>query len=408
MTRPTGPFVKAAKQNPAKKKRGFTHAYDELIKTIETMTRHTGDLNSVEPQLKEAFRTFLKNCNFHLAGKNFEALLAEKSGDNFLRNDGSVGWYHEFIPIMMALSAVRKGQRSNGVDLTDLMPHGGLEVAIASHLRHDSIEDFVTEEALRQQQYAMLEEIRAEGHTEYASSSLLKVDQIVTIIDLMSQKKLTDADGNVIYKDGKALKEDVVTYISRLVYSAHANPIAFMMKQADIVHNFATMFGAGKFPPERRAKRCNEKENMYGLRQSFYDDALFKWKPFAKVFGVFDGNMGETLYMHFRYLENVDLFYKDAPEAFRREPNNFPVNHRFLKRALQLDLPEIIHPLHIFLKRMQNSVDPVAEPEKYERFVNLMDTVIKPSLERYKERFPYIFQSQANVPAPASTPIAFS
>lgn len=387
------------------RKTAWPYSYDALLKIVESLGRKTGDLNTVEPELREAFKKFLIDSRFYLAAKNFDALLEEKSGNHFLRNDGTVSWFHEFIPIMMVLSAVRNGQRNYGVDFKDVDIYGGLEVAIITHLRHDSIEDHINKDQLRQQQYDMLEEIRAEGFDVYANNTLNKVDLIVDNIDLMSQRPLLDDHGNPVVMNGKIVKEDVVTYIARLS-SSLSNPIVFMLKQADIAHNFATMFGAEKFPPERRAKRCNEKENMYGPRQDFYDRAKLAWKPFSKVISTFDGVVGDLLYKHFRYLENVDLFYQDSQYAFQRTPNDFPVSSRFLRDALRLNLPEIINPLHIGHKRMMASVDPTQDPEKFLRLSRFMDYLIKPQLLQKSDRFPYVFQTGGKEPRP--TPIAFN
>lgn len=399
-------FIKVAAHNSSKRK-GWPHSYDVLLRTIKSLGQKTDDLNSIEQALRQAFKKFLIDSQFFLAAKNFEALLEEKSGENFFRNDGTVAWFHEFIPIMMVLSAARKSSRDYGIENRDLEAYGGLETAIIIHLRHDSIEDHIEKEDLRRQQCEMLEEIRAEGRESYVCKALSKVAQIVESIDTMSQKKLYDANGQPVMAGGKHIKENVVDYIARLVYSETANPIVFILKQADIIHNFATMLGAEKFSAERRAKRHNEKENMYGPRQCFYDHALVTWPRFKKVIDMFDANMGDIIYKHFRYLETVDLFYKDAPEAFRREPNDYPVAPRFTEKALQLDLPEIIHPLHIFMKRLQNSVDPSADPEKIQRFQNLMEKVIKPSLEPFRDHFPYIFTKQP-VAKPVPPAIAFN
>ena len=400
-------FTKAANPRP-RRVRGWPHSYDALIKTIDALGQITNDLNSVEPELRAAFEQFLTDSGFHLARKNFKALLAEKSGNKFLRNDNTVGWYHEFIPIMMVLSSVRKGHHRKGVDLKDIESYGGLEVAICTHLRHDSVEDHILSddpqagqneklEALRQQQHDFLKELHDEGHGVYTNTCIPKIKIIVNNIDLMSQRVSYNAEG-------VRQKEDVIMYIRRLC-SSNSNPIVYILKQADIAHNFATMFGAEKFSPERRAKRCNEKENMYGARQDYYDRPKAIWKPFSNVITNFDGVVGDLLYKHFRYLENVDLFYIDSQYAFQRDPNDDPVSSRFLKDALRVDLPEIIHPLHIGHKRMMESVDPVTNPDMLNRLLRFMDYVIKPAIEHRRDRFPYIFSGPSGH-QPAPSPVA--
>jgi len=407
MIRPTDQF-KTASQNHAKKKKrgGWPIAYDELLKTIETCTRGKEDLNVCEPQLRQAFMKFMHDCRFPLAAKNFEALLLEKSDKKFLRSDGSINWFHEFIPIMMALSLIRKTRRNDGIDLADLDQYGGIEVMICTHLRHDSVEDFITKEELLKQQENMMAEIQAEdpNYTEYKGRQ--KIDQIMINNDLMTQRKLTDESGNIIYKDGKPVKEAVVYYIRRMVYSENANPVVFLLKQLDRAHNLATIFGAGKFSLDRRAKRCNETENMYGPRQDFYVSALNKWKPFAKAISMADGVVGDLLYKHFRYLETVDLFYKDAPEAFRREPNPFPPSTQFMAKAMKFNIPEILHPIHIGHKRILGSVVPTSDPARYVRFKDYLRDNLMPTLEDHKNRFYYMFAGVKNLIQVHSAPVA--
>lgn len=394
-------FTKAAKSSPPKTRDELRLAYERFMKEFEAMTRGVEDLNEVEPQFRAAFKNFLHECGFHLAVKNFEALLSEKSGKHFYRSDGTVSWYHEVLPIIWDLSTVLKGAAAQGVDIAAYDPYGGLEADIVSHLRHDSVEDCVTKEILAAQQYRMLREIIAQGHTAYTEKGPKLVEQVVINVRLMTQRPQTDANGRIIMKNGKPLKENVVEYTHRMVDDPDANPVVFKKKQLDVLHNFATMLGAEKFTPDRRAKRCHDRERMYGARFGFTDIAIEKWKPFSRVIKIFDSNMGELLYKNFRYLENVDEFYLNAEDAFRREPCDYTVSPRFLTRALTLDVPEIIHPLHMFLKRMAKSVDPAAEPEKYARLQNFMEKVIKPSLERHRDHFPYIFKESE---APAQSP----
>jgi len=398
-------FQTAATAKPVKKRGDLRQAYDRFMKEFETMTRGIDDLNEVELPFRLAFLNFLHDCHFPMAVKNFEALLAEKSGNHSFRNDGTVNWYHDVVPIIWDLSTVLKGSRSHGVDLVEYSPHGGLEADICSHLRHDSVEDFITKKELKEQQNRFLKEVIAEGHIEYLEKGPKIVEQTLTNVRLMTQLPQLDAQNNIIMNNGKPLKEDVVEYMYRMVDDPDANPVVFKKKQLDVVYNLATMIGAEKFIPERRAKRCNERENMYGARFGFTEIAIAKWKPFSKVIQIFDSNMGELLYKNFRYLENVDEFYVNSEDAFQRKPYDYPVSSRFLRKALMLNVPEIIHPLHMFLKRMAKSVDPVAEPEKYERLQNFMEKVIKPSLERYKNHFPYLFKQAEMPPQPQPAPL---
>ncbi|HEU4838326.1 MAG TPA: hypothetical protein VFS88_02825 [Micavibrio sp.] len=399
---PKNAFTKAAKSTPPKKRGELRLAYERLMKEFEAMTCGIEDLNEVEPQFRQAFKKFLRDCDFHLAEKNFDALLFEKSGKHFHRSDRTVSWYHEVLPIIWDLSTVLKGASAQGVDIVEYIPYGGLEADIVSHLRHDSVEDFITMETLAAQQYQMLDEMIAQDCSAYIENGPKMVEQVLINVRLMTQRPQNDANGGIAMKNGKALKEDVIEYTHRMVDDPHANPIVFKKKQLDVLHNFATMLGAEKFTPERRAKRCNERENMYGARFGFTEIAIAKWKPFSRVIQIFDSNMGELLYKNFRYLENVDEFYLNSEDAFRRKAYDYPVSSRFLTRALTLNVPEIIHPLHMFLKRMAKSADPVADPEKYARLQSFMEKVIKPSLERHRDHFPYIFEESVAPAQPLS------
>ncbi len=373
-------------------------AYDDLLRDVKFLTNDLDDyhnvlaLNDREEALQASFKNFLHKLEMPLALKNFDALLLEKKNNKFVRNDGSINWFHEFIPLVMVMNLFRLGPKNGGADLRDLDQYGGLECLIVSHLRHDSVEDFTSNDAMIEEQFKFINEIRAINPSYNVGKARETANQSIVNIDLMTQKKEEQADGSFE-------KEDVVLYTYRMVSSEDANPIVFMLKQADVIHNFATLFGAEKFSPERRLKRCNEREDMYGPRYDFTDAAKEKWKPFRRAINSLDGMMGIMLYPHFRYLQDVDLHYK--------RPYGIPVGMpRYMHGALNFKLPEIINPLHIFMKRLAKSVDHTVEPEKYERLQGFMDKVIIPNLEKYPERFQYLFRKDAHKPASSFKPVA--
>jgi hypothetical protein len=386
MTRATPAFNPAARTKD--KQVPFAYAFDHMIKEIRHLSRGTDSIDQFEPEIRATFTKFLTDLNMPLALKNFEALLQEKSGKKFLRNDGTINWYHELIPLIEMMELARRGRKNGGFDLKDLEPYGGLEVLLCTHLRHDSVEDFIkTNLDMVAQQMTFVNEICEGKSAAFTENMHAKALFTMVNIDLMSQK-VTELP------DGTKVKEDVREYISRLVNSKEANPIVFMCKQADINHNFATLF-APKFTADRRLKRCNEREDMYGPRYGFADLAFRKWPEFAVGMNALDSMMGFMLYPHFRYLESVDLFYKDSSE--------FPVGiERYLRRVMNVHLPAVINPACIFLKRMMSSIDPDAEPEKFERLRHFLQKVIMPPLEPYKERFPFLFENPVyNTPAAA-------
>lgn len=356
----------------------FDNAYDRLFLELRNICAQAANIDACEPQIRHAFLNFLEEMDCPLAIKNFSALLREKSGDKAKRNDGSIGWYHEFIPILTFMTLARMGRNSGGIDMDSLDSYGGLESAITTHLRHDSIEDHTSLKGFKNQQMAILAEICDENSNYDRNEGLAKIQWILTNTNLMTQKvkKLPD---------GTKEKENVIEYTARMVDRKKGNPVVFMLKQLDIIHNFSTLLGAEKFTAEKRLKRCNEREDMYGGRHGFSDMAIYQWPEFAKGISVLDCMMASLLFPQFRYLANVDLHYKT--------PSNQPVGlYRFLGKALSVPYPdEQLSPIHESFKRMKASVDQNNDPEKYKRLTNFIDKVIKPSLLDYKSSFPYLF-----------------
>lgn len=375
----------------------FNKNYDALVRSIETAVKTEGSLDRAERSIKQSFSLFLKDQGYAFAAKNFEKLLEEKSGPRFLRNDGSVNWFHEFIPIMNVMALVR----DNHMTLKSLKPYGGLETAIASHLRHDSVEDHFDDSsdellAFRQELKDMLHSIITEDPDYDIDRGEAMIEQTIINTRLISQKKFPDKD------TGIKVKEDVLDYTERMISSEQANPIVFMLKQADAVHNFATLW-APKFTAERRQKRCDEREDMYGARYGFTDAAISQWPAFAKAIKVLDDTMGLMLYTHFRYLESVDKHYK--------KENPHPVGiARYLDGAMTVKLPPPINMTHIFMNNLVHSVDANADPEKHKRLQRFIDANVKGGFKGHEKelaQFDYLFGRSDNKGGSPPPPVAF-
>lgn len=358
----------------------FALAFDRLSKNIDRYTRKK-NIDEAEPEIRQEFFNFLYSQNYYLAAKNFEKLLEEKSGDKFLRNDGTTNWHHEFVPLMAFMYLTRIGHKEGGLDLADLEEYGGLETAIITHLRHDSIEDQAIyradPEAFRMELLTSLLAVKEE-HPDYdEDKGKAIIEQAFVNISLMSQQRVAGPDGTTI-------KEPARAYTKRMVASEEANPIVFMLKQADGVHNFATMW-APKFTPEKRLQRCNDREDMYGPRNGYTDVAIQKWPKFQKGIKVLDSMMGTMLYTHFRYLESVDLHYK--------EPDDFPIGiSRYLTKTMRMGLHEPVNMVHIFVKNLMTSVDPAEDPEKYGRLQTFLQDNFRPAFPaKHAGKFPYLF-----------------
>lgn len=367
----------------------FNKAFDRLVNTIEKATANdpTGTGDSAEPEIREAFKLFLRSQDYRFALKNYEQLLEEKSGDKFLRDDGSTNWYHEFIPIMTVMKQIREGTLSmKAVD-----KYGGLETAIASHLRHDSVEDQPRYKADRMAFYndlqAMQDQLIAEDPSYDAEKGHEQLKHVMINTGLITRKKTEE--------NGIKIVEDVIEYNGRMVTSPVANPIVFLFKQADGVHNFATMWSP-KFTPERRQKRCDEREDMYGGRHGFGDTAMIQWPDFAKAIKQMDDKMGVMLFTHARYLESVDLHYK--------KPHDNPVGiMRYLPGALTARLPSAFDVMDIFARNLVMSVNPAEDPAKYGRLQHFIQKNVRPRFADYADRFPILF---ANPQGPAPAPVA--
>lgn len=381
----------------------FRAAPSDLKRHVRSMfnalsnVRHERAANEYETEqkLRNQFHRLFNQTGSYLAEENFQGVLREKSGKNHFRNDGSINWYHEAIPIMTVLALLKMGKRKGGLDESDLEPYGGFDVVAGTHWRHDSVEDHVESDRLRRQVQGMRGEISIEHPEDNAQMTALKARMIIRNVNLMSQQRLFDEKGEPVIdpKTKKHLKEDTRVYTRRLADPEESNPVVFMLKQTDIIHNLATMFRAPKFTPELRKKRCNEREDMYGARIGFTDKAKRQWPEFKNAINTLDCIMGVLLYTHFRYLESVDLAY---PEKM---PTDDPVGiTRYLPRAMALEMPEGFHPIHIFMKRMAGSVDPAADPEKFKRLQNFMEKVVKPALAGYEDKFGYLFPERCAQP----------
>jgi hypothetical protein len=370
----------------------FNKAFDRLIREIECATARKGlTLDLAEPDIRHSFKKFLRSQDYRFATKNFEKLLDEKSGKDFKRNDGTINWFHEFVPILTVMSLIR----DNTISMKAVDRYGGLETAICSHLRHDSVEDnpdYVNDKvAFRAEQLQMLHDIKQENPSYLEDRGFEQLEQMLVNIGLITQRKHEAANG-------VRIKEDVEDYTERMVTSPVANPLVFMLKQVDGIHNFATMW-APKFAPERRLKRCNEREDMYGRRLGYVEEAKKNWPDFAKGIEILDDTMGMMLYVHFRYLESVDLHYK--------KPRNTPVGIGvYMPKAMSHFLPEEVDMKHIFVKNLMNSVDPMQAPEKYGRLQHFIEKNVQPPFEPYRQFFPYFFKNRDQGQAPSSPTVA--
>lgn len=363
----------------------FPYAFKKLKKSINGLSGEYSSLNDCEPALRSLFRNFLIEIGATPAVLNFDALLKEKSGDKFYRSNGDISWYHELFPLMVIMELATKGKKKGGFDIADLdalydLQNGdGMVVMLCSHLRHDSVEDVLHDINVFEKE---LENIF--GHTSTINPDYTKKrgDQILKSVSenvgLISQRRIQN-------KTGKFEKESTLQYNRTMTDPSVSNPGVYMQKQADVSANFQTMHTAPKFTPEKRSARCHGADERYGRTYGLTDKAMEQWPAFKKAIQVLDHVIGVQLYTSKRYISDVDLH--------GGEPSDLPVHiDIYLSKAMSLNLPEAIHPVHCFMKDLMRSVDPEKDPEKYDRLQNFMAKVIMPSLEPYQEKFPYLFK----------------
>jgi hypothetical protein len=383
----------------------FASASDKLIATFKNINARYVHPDLAEREVKQAFLNFLREMNFPLAERNYAALLNEKSGRKSIRDDGTVNWYHELVPIVMLIEMGRLGKDAGGFDLKDIDAHGGLEVAICTHLRHDSIEDFTSKRKFVYELKRLVQDIVQSDPNADVEKLKNQYRQILINTNMMTQKKVKllpdTGDGSRYYKNKhgdlieveanakfyienglELVKEDVTDYTGEMVYGPQANPIVFLLKQLDVVHNFSTMFSP-KFSAERRLKRCNEREDMYGGRSAFPENAMQKWPEFANAIATADAHMATMLFTHFRLLQDVDLYYK--------KPNRFPIGlAKYRDNTFRLPMVEMFDTRHNLVNNLIRMSQTETDPARKSRLVDFIENKFSPALGEYITHFPQL------------------
>lgn len=377
----------------------------ELLQTL-SMFKTEDDINMPQTEnfIRETFNRFLNDCGFYMAAVDFDEVLKELSGDNYLRNDGTIAWYHQLSPILLFLSLTIAPKEKGGIDPVSLETTGGIETVLRTHLRHDSIEDSgISFDEFDQMQRGLIarnSKNLPKNQSGFFSKTRLERELVNAGILLNNLKlmtrKMTERDsssGKVQYHaDGRIVKKDLFAsisdYVHNMVKSDNASPTVFMLKQGDGIHNLCGLIGADKFTPERRIKYCNEREDMYGARDGITDKAIKRWPAFAGAIQKFDDLMGFVLYLNFNYLEYADMAY---PHKFKAGQTIHESGvERYLPGAIFANVPRAFNPAYILLDRMHKQ----AEHNPHAR--RFLEQSVYPVLAEYKEHFPDIFPAAGN------------
>lgn len=375
-----------------------------LMKSLSVYkTEEQVNTSEAEQDVKNKFNMFLIGCGFHMAETDFGELLDELS--NKSRDDGTIPWYHQLTPILMFLSLIVEGK----IKLEDLEKYGGLETAIRTHLRHDSIEDFgrsfekfrdTSLKKVKKKSERLSNEQPNIFNSERKKIEELRTELLVTNLRLMTKKiAILDKFGKPQYhEDGRMVKRslfrNISDYIHNMLESPHANPVVWIFKIGDGIHNLFSMLGAEKFTPARRLRYANDRENMYGGRDATSDEAMKKWPKFAPAIKAFDAMLGVVLYTNFKYLEYVDIAYDDGRFKEGDTLRKVGIGRYLEGGALNFKIPRAFNPMHMLFDRIKKIAEQDPDPEIKWRASAFLTESLYPALIPFKEYFPCIFSGK--------------
>lgn len=361
---------------------------------------HQINTPEAEKDICEKLMLFFRACGFHGAEDRFSHLLAIKSGKRERRSDGTFSPYHEIIPILYALAFVKMGKDASGIDLENLEKHGGLETWIETIIDHDYVEDApVTWEMFYRSKLTSIERFSIPLSQEQPSvftaerveREMQKAERVINNVRFVTSKEAAlDENGRIIALDNgkwqrRTIFETASDFIHNMVDAEDANPIPFIVKQADVAHNTATIEGAKKYAdPKIRFDICNDREDIYGAREAAPDKAIKRWPEYEKAFSLMDCTLGAGLYLELQSLKYVDLLKPDRyqPGGTIRVMEGL---HRYLNKALSVPVPNAFNMFHIALERKQTRA--LNEPQAEE----FLQKAVYPVLKYYKGHFPERF-----------------
>lgn len=375
-----------------------------LMSSLEQYDTRKAVNNPVaEKDIKQKFHDFLTSCGFYMAALDLDDLIDEIS--NKPRDDGSIAWYHQLSQVLTFLSLVQ----DSTISLQSLEKYGGLETAIRTGLRHDSIEDFGTdfkqfEEYQRQKIKITFDRIKEKNIGILDDTWHAKEEQNLKIfmqnLELITKKvAVLDENGKPqFHDDGRMIKKDLFPstrdYTHNLVGSEKASPIVMIFKILDGSHNLSTMVGAPKFSAPRRLKYSNEREDMFGARQGLPEIAMRKWPKFKSALKKADDLMGAVLYTNFGYLEYVDqeAAYPDDKEKHRDGRIIYQSGvGRYLPKALSIKIPRAFNMFHTLLDTIQDLTHEHESDLMKTRTSLFWEKSLKPALLTHADHFPHIF-----------------
>lgn len=305
-------------------------AIDKLFRKIDFETEEEAIRPRNAQKIQKAFEKFMEEAGLVLSSHSFAELLREKSGPYKFRDDGiTPNYFHELRESLQILTLVRNQKLA--VDVID--KNDGLDVLLASTLRHDSFEDHGKRKSdviipLQEK----VEEMRRAGRLSAGAAAVLnyQAEQIALIVDLLSRKEAKRDEHGQILRDpetGKIIKEvrhngDQNSYYNGLL----KHPFAGLIKHVDSVEGMSTRIMTDmlerlpdqKFSVASNVKYANERRSHYGRRNTLAITSR-KYPQFENVLSAIDGMLGVNVVM----LETVNDYWLDKDQ---NPVNASPVN----------------------------------------------------------------------------------
>lgn len=363
-----------------------------------------------EKELAQKFRNFLEACHYYPALKDFDDLLKFKSDERKYRSDGTINWYHEFLPIVNELCLILAGKKNGGYDLSDLETEGGLSVKLSTIINHDNLEDRpITKKKFAKIQRTHVKKIHRDFSEvypnfftlEHLENSLHQAALITRNVWTVTKKSVnTNENGNPKYlADGKLSRKElfpsVRAFINNIVRGKNANPVSYAAKLADVTFNIATLTNSEKHSTQKKLEFCNNYEDLCGSRMKLTRTAIEKWtnhaddENYTNALDFWDNAMGSVLYLEFSWLEFVEYSGKSVEGKYQPGTSLDEIYpwgiDIYLDKYLSIPKPRFASPLHIALDRKRK----IAETNPQARAC--LERSVFTSLERHKEHFPEIF-----------------
>lgn len=311
--------------------------YDRLVQLIDDLFRKTDfktEEESIEPEnaktIRESFESFMDQAGLGLARHSFAELLEEKSGLFEFRDDGKTpNYFHELRECLQILALIRNKKLS----MKAIRESDGLDVLIASTLRHDSFEDHgKTKDDLTQ---SILDKVKSlHPDKQITRKFLLQVggqaEKTANIVDILSRKIAKRDENQFVIRNpdnGKLIKidrydGDLATYLNRQL----EHPFPSLVKNIDAVEGMSTRIlldtfrrePSKKFSVADNARYAAERRQLFG-NYNFLDDAIVKYPKFKDAFRCVDHMLGVNLVI----LETTNYYYQnEGQNPARARPVN--------------------------------------------------------------------------------------